>query len=168
MAIIAASIFTDWLDGYTARRFNAVSVAGKLLDPFADALFCMIVFVVLAGKYDVPTGQRLLPVWVVAVLIGREALVTFLLRPLALAKRVVIAARMLGKVKTGFQFGLMITVMVAAMSYEDMWIVFEGLNWLARHLRVFGYLVVVFLSVTSFGFYCYDVAQALKRPRATA
>ena len=71
---------TDWLDGAAARRWNAVSTAGKLLDPFADALFCMIVFYVFARPHTSQGGGEFvfhMPLWGLGILIAREALVTF-------------------------------------------------------------------------------------------
>ncbi len=51
---LAASIFilaaiTDALDGYLARRWNAVSAFGRIMDPFADKVLVLGAFVILAG-----------------------------------------------------------------------------------------------------------------------
>ena len=40
--------FTDWLDGYLARKFNAVSLLGEILDPIADKILIVFVFFGLA------------------------------------------------------------------------------------------------------------------------
>ena len=106
-AMVGFSVYTDWLDGHLARRWNVVSTIGKLLDPFADALFCMIVFVAYAR-------EGWMPWWIVWVLVGREALVTFVLRPLALWRGVVVAAKYTGKVKTVTQFVVMLMVLAVA------------------------------------------------------
>lgn len=157
-AIIVAAIFSDWLDGYAARRLNAVSAAGKLLDPFADALFCMLVFIAFARI-------GLMPVWIVAVLICREALVTFVLRPLALWRGVVIAARMWGKVKTSFQFGLMIVVLVAHLPDTGLATGPAFLKRLAVFLEPVGFYSVLGLSLISLGFYIFDVTVVLGKAR---
>ena len=39
--------WTDWIDGYLARRLNQVSELGKILDPVADRL--MIISAVVGG-----------------------------------------------------------------------------------------------------------------------
>jgi cardiolipin synthase len=38
--IILLAALTDFLDGYTARKLNAESRLGALLDPLADKIFC--------------------------------------------------------------------------------------------------------------------------------
>ena len=43
--------FTDWLDGFLARKYNAVSQLGEILDPIADKI--LIVFVFFARLNDV-------------------------------------------------------------------------------------------------------------------
>lgn len=154
--IVVLSIFSDWLDGYAARRLDAVSTAGKLLDPFADALFCMLVFATFAWRGRMPGSW-----WVVGVLIGREAVMTFFLRPFALRRGVVVAARMVGKVKTSFQFGLMITLLVR--DFPEGWpLVLELLRTLARFLAPLGSGIVVVLSVGSLVLYIRDISRALK------
>jgi len=154
--IIALSIFSDWLDGYAARRLNAVSTIGKLLDPFADALFCMLVFATFAWHGRMPGSW-----WVVGILIAREATITFFLRPLALQRGVVVAARMAGKVKTSFQFGLMITLLVR--DFPQGWpFVLNLLRALAHMLAPVGAVIVVALSVGSLAVYIRDIARALK------
>jgi CDP-diacylglycerol--glycerol-3-phosphate 3-phosphatidyltransferase len=40
--------FTDWLDGYLARKYNAVSQLGEVLDPIADKILIVFVFFGLA------------------------------------------------------------------------------------------------------------------------
>jgi CDP-diacylglycerol--glycerol-3-phosphate 3-phosphatidyltransferase len=39
---------TDWLDGYLARKYNAVSQLGEILDPIADKILITFVFIGLA------------------------------------------------------------------------------------------------------------------------
>lgn len=83
---------TDKLDGYLARSRNEVTTFGKFLDPIADKLV-----VIIALLFLVRWG--LVPVWVVAIIIAREFLVSGL-RMIVSTKGVVIAASNLGKWKT--------------------------------------------------------------------
>lgn len=72
LAILIVSSFTDWLDGYLARKLNQFSRLGELLDPLADRLY---VIAALAALYI----RDLLPIWVVALLILRDVLMSMLL-----------------------------------------------------------------------------------------
>jgi len=72
LAILIVSSFTDWLDGYLARKLNQFSRLGELLDPLADRLY---VVAALAALFI----RDLLPAWVVALLILRDVLMSLLL-----------------------------------------------------------------------------------------
>jgi cardiolipin synthase len=66
--LYAAGGWTDFFDGWIARRFNQVSELGKLLDPIADRVFIAALVVALIAT-DV------LPLWVALVIIGRDVLI---------------------------------------------------------------------------------------------
>jgi len=85
---------TDGIDGYLARRRNLVTDAGKLLDPIADK-------VLIGGALIALTILGELPWWVTAIILVREVGIT-VLRLVAL-KNHVIAASLLGKIKTWVQ-----------------------------------------------------------------
>ncbi len=100
--------FSDLVDGHLARRRGLVTDIGKELDPIADKLLMVGTLIPIywvmrqaPGEYDIP-WWNLLPVWVLAVLLGREIVMT-ILRRLAAGRGVVIAAITAGKVKTVFQ-----------------------------------------------------------------
>ncbi len=103
VAFILGAI-SDWLDGYLARKLNLVTSLGKLLDPLADKILVSSGFVYLSAK-------GLCPVWVTALIICREFLVTGI-RQIAVEKGEVIAADKLGKWKTAFQLTFIITALV--------------------------------------------------------
>jgi cardiolipin synthase len=65
LVVLMVSGFTDWLDGKLARWLDQGSRLGALLDPAADRLYIVCTLVALALR-DV------VPVWVVALLLGRE------------------------------------------------------------------------------------------------
>jgi CDP-diacylglycerol---glycerol-3-phosphate 3-phosphatidyltransferase len=89
--IFAVASLTDWLDGYLARRRKQVTNFGRLMDPLADKLLVTAAFVSIVQ-------MGLAPAWMVAVILGREFLVT-VLRSIAASRGVVIAASQMGKIK---------------------------------------------------------------------
>jgi len=95
---------SDWLDGYLARRMGLVTSLGKLLDPLADKILVCSGFVYLSAK-------GLCPVWVTALILCREFLVTGI-RQIAIEEGKVIAADQLGKWKTTFQLTFIIIALV--------------------------------------------------------
>lgn len=76
LIVLAVSGASDWLDGLIARRFHQVSRLGQLLDPAADRLFILVTLIGLAWR-DV------IPLWLVIVLVTRDALLAGLLPVLA-------------------------------------------------------------------------------------
>ena len=64
--------FTDWIDGYIARRFNQVSEFGKVLDPIADRLIFFVgISTVMYFEY--------FPVWLGIVILVREVAIAVLM-----------------------------------------------------------------------------------------
>ena len=90
-AIFGVASFTDWLDGYLARRRQQVTPLGQVMDPLADKLLTSAALISLVQ-------MDLAPAWMVAIIIGRELAVTGL-RSVAYSRGVAIAASPLGKVK---------------------------------------------------------------------
>ena len=95
-SLTAAGLFalasaTDALDGYLARSRGLVTDVGKVLDPLADKLLVVSVLVSLVYLDRVAA-------WIVAVILGREVVVS-LLRSYAGRSGVTVPARPLGKVK---------------------------------------------------------------------
>lgn len=74
--VLALASFTDWLDGYLARKLNQVTRIGALLDPAADRLY---IFATLIGLAI--TGA--IPAWLPVVVIGRDLLLVFTIPVLA-------------------------------------------------------------------------------------
>jgi CDP-diacylglycerol--glycerol-3-phosphate 3-phosphatidyltransferase len=104
LAAFVLGAISDWLDGYLARKMGLVTSLGKLLDPLADKILVCSGFVYLSS-------EGLCPVWVTALIICREFLVTGI-RQIAVEEGEVIAADNLGKWKTTFQLIFIITALV--------------------------------------------------------
>lgn len=93
--IFAVASFTDFLDGYLARRDNLVTDFGKFMDPLADKMLTTAAFI-----YMLVDG--LCSPVVLAVILFREFAVAGV-RMIAAGSGTVIAANMWGKVKTVLQ-----------------------------------------------------------------
>jgi CDP-diacylglycerol--glycerol-3-phosphate 3-phosphatidyltransferase len=95
--VFALAAFTDWLDGYLARRQNLVSSLGRQLDPLVDK-------VVICGAYIflLPFPHSGLAAWMVTVVVARELIITGL-RGFLENRGAVFGADWLGKIKMGLQ-----------------------------------------------------------------
>jgi len=102
--VFAVASLTDWLDGYLARKMGLETTFGKFLDPLADKLLIATALVML-----IPMGR--VPVWMAALIIGREIAVTGL-RAVVSREGVIISASRLGKYKTVFQIVSVIALLV--------------------------------------------------------
>ncbi|MCM8824517.1 MAG: CDP-diacylglycerol--glycerol-3-phosphate 3-phosphatidyltransferase [Candidatus Omnitrophica bacterium] len=84
--------FTDFLDGFIARKKNKISDLGKLLDPIADKILVLGIFLSFLVV-------KIINVWMVIVIMIREFIITGL-RLLALNRGYVLEAKKAGKHKT--------------------------------------------------------------------
>ena len=111
---------TDMLDGKIARKYNLVTDFGKFIDPLADkfmvigSAIAILVWMMLNGQ----TTLALVFVWVVLVILLRELGVTSLRLVVAGKSGIVVAASMLGKIKTVSQMaGTVIILMEPLIPY---------------------------------------------------
>jgi len=91
--VFVGAALTDTFDGWVARRIQGVSAFGALADPLADKLLVVGTLASLALFAEVPW-------WVVAVIAGRELVVTLLRVVIVRRAGVVVPATVWGKVKT--------------------------------------------------------------------
>ncbi len=94
--------FTDWYDGYAARKSGSVSLWGRFLDPLADKILVSSVFISFCILGYIPP-------WMIVIIVFRDLLIT-ILRSYAIWKRQPIVTSRLAKVKTFGQFGLIYTI----------------------------------------------------------
>ncbi|MDO5456935.1 MAG: CDP-diacylglycerol--glycerol-3-phosphate 3-phosphatidyltransferase [Atopococcus tabaci] len=94
--IFAVASFTDWLDGYIARKQGLVTNFGAFADPVADKMLTMTAFIVLVGL-------NLAPAWVVSLIVMRELAVTGLRLIVVETGGKVMSAALPGKIKTSAQ-----------------------------------------------------------------
>ena len=115
----ALASFTDFLDGYLARRDNLVTNFGKFMDPLADKLMVFVALISLCyvtGRDGLwVENERIYGVCLLAVtviVIFRELAVTSMRMVVTNTDGVVIAANWLGKVKTCIQILFILTALI--------------------------------------------------------
>ena len=94
--VFALASFTDFLDGYLARKYHLVTSFGAFFDPMADKLLVMAALILLVQVASVPG-------WIVFIILARELMVTGLRVLIAQSNGKVMAAAMPGKIKTTTQ-----------------------------------------------------------------
>jgi CDP-diacylglycerol--glycerol-3-phosphate 3-phosphatidyltransferase len=93
--LFALASFTDWLDGYLARRWDVSSAFGAFLDPVADKLMVSTCLILLTGRYGL---QVAVPT---AIILAREIAVSALREWMAQqGQRESVKVGMQGKIKT--------------------------------------------------------------------
>lgn len=98
-ALFVLAAFTDWLDGYLARKWNQTSPFGAFLDPVADKLMVAAALLLLVS--DMPELMVVIPA---IVIIGREIAISALREWMAeMGERAHVAVSMIGKIKTTAQ-----------------------------------------------------------------
>ena len=111
--------FTDWLDGYLARRLNQTTPFGAFLDPVADKLIVVSALVLLIANHH--------NIWLTLpalIIVGREIVISALREWMAeMNSSGAVAVSMLGKVKTTVQM-IAITMLLAVdpVTYEG-WVI---------------------------------------------
>lgn len=112
--IFAVAGFTDWLDGYLARKLDQSSPFGAFLDPVADKLMVAISLALLVESY----GNLWITIPAV-VIIGREIVISALREWMAeVGKRASVAVSYIGKLKTALQM-LAIMLMIVTEPYTN-------------------------------------------------
>ena len=87
--------FTDFIDGFIARKYNKISDLGKLLDPIADKILILGIFLAFLVL-------GIINIWMVIIIMTREFIITGV-RLLGLSRGYALAARKFGKHKTASQ-----------------------------------------------------------------
>lgn len=104
LVLFLAASFTDFLDGYIARKYHLVTNFGKFMDPLADKLLVGSAAICL-------TAIGRIPAWAVVILIGREFVISGF-RLIAAERGLVIAAGWLGKIKTVLQMVMTVALLI--------------------------------------------------------
>ena len=122
--------FTDFLDGFIARKNNKVTNSGKILDPISDKI---LTFSVLSCFVK----MKLLNVWAFVILLSRDFIISSV-RIILAKNNIVYEANKVGKLKTFFQF-LFIFILLLSNGENIKFIAFS---------EIFVWISVI-LSITS-------------------
>lgn len=134
--VFAVASFTDWLDGYLARKWEQTSAFGAFIDPVADKLIVVVALVLII--YKTPVWFLLVPI---LIIIAREIIISALREWMAeLGERNAVKVSSLGKLKTTFQmlaigclifykplFGLPIFDIGVALLYVAAWLTISSM-----------------------------------------
>ncbi len=145
--VFLLAAFTDWLDGYLARKLNQHSAFGAFLDPVADKLMVAAALIVLVklGRADAI---------IAFIIIGREITISALREWMAqLGESRSVAVSMLGKLKTTFQM-----LAVLLLLYHD--------KFLGVDCQAIGSLLLylaALLTIWSMGYYLMLASPRLRK-----
>lgn len=139
--------FTDFLDGYLARKLNQFSAFGAFMDPVADKIAVALCYILITELYQNP--------WVTAavvIIIGREIAISALREWMAgLGKSQQIAVAKIGKWKTFMQMFAIGSLFFAAENFSPL------IQWIA-----YGFLfVATVLTLISMIHYFHQAWQQL-------
>lgn len=121
IGILTLSEVSDILDGFIARKWNQVTELGKILDPMADSISRISVFLTFTQ------GIVQLPLLLVLVFFYRDVFIS-LLRTLCAMKGFTLAARTSGKIKAVIQAVAAFVVLALMALQAHAWISLEALR----------------------------------------
>lgn len=135
LILFIIACITDWLDGYLSRKYNWISVFGKILDPIADKVIINSIFILFAIQTKTNVA------FVIAFII--RDIVVDAIRMYASSKNIVIAANFLGKLKTVLQMLAIIIMLVLGCTINS---VVSWWYWSIQNLFVYFSLLISIVS----------------------
>ena len=157
--IYLIALFTDFLDGYLARRWKVEGAFGRIIDPFVDKVLVLGSFVFFAGKNFIIPEPRHLPTmvfvtitgvapWMVVILLARELLVTSL-RGIVESGGIAFGADFGGKLKMFLQSLTILVILVFVNYREDLVSHFAAAVWV-RDVCIYLTLLVTVGSAATY------------------
>jgi len=113
LVVFVIAAFTDWLDGYLARKQGLTSTLGRNLDPLVDKVLTCGAYIFL-----MPVPEAGLAPWMVTVVVARELVITSL-RSFLENQGVRFGAEWVGKIKMVLQCAALIAIFVALQFSSD-------------------------------------------------
>ena len=109
--LLGISELSDAMDGYLARKYNQVTDLGKILDPMADSISRIAVFLAFTE------GVIQLPLLYVFVFLYRDSMISTL-RTICALRGYTLAARSSGKIKAILQALSIFTILILMIPYS--------------------------------------------------
>lgn len=150
--LLGVSELSDILDGYLARKYHQVTDLGKILDPMADSISRISVFLTFTR------GAVQLPLLLVFVFLYRDSVVGTL-RTVCALRGFALAARRSGKIKAVFQAVVAFCITILLIPYSLGMISERTLHWTAIWLVAAAGLYTIFSGVD----YIYANREYIKR-----
>jgi CDP-diacylglycerol--glycerol-3-phosphate 3-phosphatidyltransferase len=116
--VFVLAAFTDWLDGYLARRMNLTSAFGAFLDPVADKLMVAVTLFLLVESHHRVASPHvdwsgIVMAVTAAIIVGREISVSALREWMAeIGMRAAVKVAFVGKLKTVMQMVALVVLIV--------------------------------------------------------
>ncbi len=144
---------TDWLDGYLARRWQATSKLGQILDPIADKFLIMSVYLAL-GFWE------FIPFWLTTLVLSRDFLILLSSSVIILTRRtnVNLTPTLIGKISTTVQMlfvGLLLAKGAPVLSFPT--------SSIENNLMIFFLYSVAFFTILSGITYARTGINALRK-----
>lgn len=150
--LFSVSELSDAVDGYIARKYNQVTDLGKILDPMADSISRISIFLAFTE------GIIQLPIWFVFIFLYRDSVISSL-RTICAFRGVVLAARFSGKIKAIIQalsaFIILILMVPQSMGYISL----ETLRFVSCVVVGFACFYAVLSGIE----YCYANREHIKK-----
>ena len=132
LAIFLVASLTDYYDGLIARKTNSISDFGRLMDPIADKILIL-------GGFLAFVEMKIIPAWMVMVIIAREFVITGL-RILALTKKKVLSAEIAGKHKTVSQIVAVLSILL--------FLIIRDSGFTFRYIEYYGTAILALMFIT--------------------
>lgn len=123
LAVFLIAGVTDALDGYIAKKFDAESQLGAILDPLADKAL-------LVSSYVMLSIMQFIPFWLMVVVVFRDIIIVcgYLIMVLFVGKVEMHPLR-ISKINTFLQIVLIVTVLAAAAGAAKLALVLPALSY---------------------------------------
>jgi CDP-diacylglycerol--glycerol-3-phosphate 3-phosphatidyltransferase len=142
LLVFFVAVFTDWYDGWHARKFGEISKAGIFLDPLADKILTSSAFI---GFYLL----GIMPLWMVVLIVFRDIVIT-LLRSYQEFNGKTMKTSFIAKTKTFIQmtYIFLIVILVCLKSFDISHEMLASINgFLVSEINFYLMLILTLITV---------------------